>query len=85
MSVDLDGAFEQARHNAETYAIAHNAPLPTARCPQCGVEGHCPGLACPDCGYVHPRSWAILKSTEWGFDVVALNERRRVFGRFNVA
>ncbi len=83
--MDLDHAFSEAHDRARAYATVHNADLPTERCPGCGCEGHCPGVRCPDCGYLHRTSWAILRSTEWGYRVVALNNRRRVFATFNVA
>ncbi|WP_145928624.1 hypothetical protein OH491_03690 [Termitidicoccus mucosus] len=58
--------------------------LPADQCPFCGRPGHVPGLPCPECFHCHEVSWAILQDTEFGYEVVALNDRRQVLARFEV-
>ncbi|AOS44348.1 hypothetical protein Verru16b_01409 [Lacunisphaera limnophila] len=36
------------------------------------------------CGYRHPTSWAIIRDTEWGYEVVALTNRKNVIAKFEV-
>lgn len=74
----LDRDFKKAKGDATAFAEKYNAILPTENCPGCGTKDHCPGLACPECGYVHSLSWAILRDTDWGYDVVPLNKPRHV-------
>lgn len=80
----IDLAFREAKRRAETYIEGHNNQLPTAKCPSCQTDGHCPGLACPDCGHVTSVSWAILRDDEFGYEVIALNDRKRIYARFPV-
>ena len=74
-------AFRKAKRSAEQYANQYNASLPSEACPGCGVDGHVPGLKCP-CGYRHDKSWVILRDSEWGYEVVALNNRSIVHEHF---
>jgi hypothetical protein len=80
----LDAEFLIARIEAEEFATQWNAVLPVQHCPNCGATDHCPGLACPDCSYVHPISWSILRDTEFGYEVVSLNNRRNRIAVFQV-
>lgn len=82
---DLEIEFAEAKVRALDYTRAYNAKLPSKKCPECGDKGHVPGLRCPACGYRHPRAWAILRDTEFGYDVVSLTNRRQVFASFRVA
>ncbi len=84
----LESAFRCQKKKALEFIDQFNERLPSQNCPNCGIEGHVPGLPCPaaDCGYKHEISWAILLDTEFGYDVVALNDKRGpAFARFNVA
>lgn len=83
-SEDLEQAFAEAKARALDYIGAYNAKLPSKRCPNCGDEGHVPGLRCPCCGYRHPVAWAILRDSEWGYEVVTLTNRRKVLAEFRV-
>jgi len=80
----IQSAFMTQKIKAEAFIERYNSALPTERCPGCDTADHCPGLPCPDCNYVYQTSWSILKDTEWGYDVVALNDRKRILVRFNV-
>lgn len=80
----LEDAFRKAKSEAVEFLEKYNAVLPTAHCPQCHEKDHCPGLACPDCGYVHSPSWAILVDDEWGYRASALNNRKLVLATFPV-
>lgn len=82
----LTAAFALERKNAHAFAAAHNRRLPTRRCPSCkdGVHGHVPGLVCAACGYRHSVSWAYVKDTEHGYDVVGIGRSRRVYASFVV-
>ena len=80
----LDRAFAAAKEEAVSYATGYNLSLPSRACPQCGDCGHVPGLRCPACGYRHDRSWAIIRDTEWGYDVVWLTNRRKVLASFRI-
>lgn len=81
--IDWDRAFEEERQKALQFIEKHNAELPTPDCPQCGEDGHVPGLPCR-CGYKHPVSWVILRDTEWGYAAVSLNNQRHALARFHV-
>ncbi len=81
---DLSRAFATAKSDALAFIEHHNAELPTESCPTCGVSGHVPGLPCPECSHAYEVSWAILLDSEYGYDAVALNNRKHVFARFNV-
>lgn len=80
----LSRAFAQAKAEALGFVASYNASLPSHACPACGDAGHVPGLRCPACGYRHDRSWAILRDTEWGYDVVELTNRRKILARFEL-
>lgn len=80
----LDGAFAAAKAEALDFLSGYNASLPSHACPGCGDAGHVPGLRCPACGYKHDRAWAILRDTEWGYDVVELTNRRKILARFQL-
>lgn len=82
----LEREFSRAKHDALAFIERHNDKLPAQRCPSCHAEGHVPGLPCPEatCGYRHDVSWAILLDTEWGYDVVSLNDRKHVVISYNV-
>lgn len=80
---NLERVFAVARSRAAVFVAEHNAPLPK-NCPGCHDSGHVPGLRCPACGYRHRIPWAIIRDTEWGYEVVALTNRRTVFCVFNV-
>ncbi len=81
---DLDQEFEEAKRRALAFIAAHNSKLPTAFCPSCGDESHPPGLRCPGCGYIHHIAWVILREGEWGYEVVALTNRKRIVVEFRV-
>ena len=81
---NLDRAFSVQKQKAEQFIDRHNAALPTEKCPGCAAADHCPGLPCPDCGFVNPVSWAILRDDEWGYVATALNDRKLVLARFYV-
>lgn len=80
----LDRAFEGLKAEALSFAEGYNASLPSKECPKCGDAGHVPGLRCAACGYRHERSWAILRDTEWGYEVVWLTNRRKVLATFSL-
>jgi hypothetical protein len=80
----LEKLFGSARLRAGAYAEKYNSHLPGASCPKCHDLGHVPGLRCHMCGYRHPTSWAIIRDTEWGYEVVALTNRKKVIEKFNV-
>lgn len=75
--------FARALAAAREFAETHNSSLPRW-CPACGDEGHIPGLLCPGCGYRHRIAWAIVRDTEWGYDVVSIADRRQVLAKFSV-
>ncbi len=77
--------FALLRRQADEFADRHNARLPSRECPKCLSPGHVPGLRCPECGYRHPQPWAIVRDTEWGYEVVPLTKRRRVIARFEAS
>ena len=79
----LEDNFRCARHRALEFIKAHNDKLPT-ECPQCREESHISGLRCPACGYRHAVAWAILRDTEWGYEVVSLNNRTAVLKTFDI-
>lgn len=81
---DLEQEFADAKGQALDFIGAYNAKLPSKACPACNDAGHVPGLRCPCCGYRHPQSWAILRDTEFGYDVVPLTNRREVIASFEV-
>lgn len=80
----LTRAFASAREKARAYAEEYNSCLPAQSCPRCGDVGHVPGLRCPACGYRHPKAWVIVRDTEWGYEVIALTNRRLVLADFPV-
>lgn len=80
----LTAAFAKARRKAVSFAERHNRKLPAERCPRCSHDGHVPGLRCPACGYRHHTSWAIIRDTEFGYDVVALNNRKDILAMFEI-
>lgn len=80
----LERAFAQQREAATDFCREFNASLPSRACPKCGEAGHCPGVPCFQCGYTHSVSWAILRDTEHGYDVVSLTDRRNVLASFTV-
>jgi hypothetical protein len=80
----LDRAFSEAKTEALGFVAGYNASLPSQACPECGDAGHVPGLRCPACGYKHDRAWAILRDTEWGYDVVWLTNRKKVLASFRI-
>lgn len=87
MEPDLDAlekAFLKARDEALEFIGDYNSKLPSESCPSCGDTGHVPGLRCPTCGYRHHIAWAILRDGEWGYEVVALTNRRKVLAEFKV-
>lgn len=82
---DLDRAFSIAKAKALGFIECHNGGLKTDSCPTCGLAGHVPGLPCPECSHGSEEvSWAILEDSEFGYNVVALNNRKHIFARFNV-
>lgn len=83
MSIDeyiarLDAAFLEQKKQALSFIENYNESLPTDHCSECLCSGHVPGLPCPECSYTHPISWAILRSSEYGFEVVTLADRKVV-------
>ena len=80
----LEGAFQLQKDRALSFIEKHNAALPSKRCPECHDEGHVPGLRCPACGYRHGVAWAILRDGEWGYEVIALTNRKKVLAEFRV-
>ena len=83
-SEDFEQKFAEAKSRALDYIGAYNAKLPSKACPECNDDGHVPGLRCPCCGYRHPRAWAILRDTEFGYDVVLLTNRKQILASFDV-
>lgn len=79
----LSQAFDRERANAQAFAEDYNSRLPRT-CPECGDEGHVPGLKCPACGYRHGKSWLIVRDNDWGYDVIALVPPRRIHASFVV-
>lgn len=79
----LEAAFDRARHQALDFIKDHNAMLPT-ECPRCREESHIPGLRCANCGYRHETAWAILRDTEYGYEVVSLTDRQCILSAFPV-
>ena len=77
-------AFGDARRRATLFISKYNEALPRSACPSCGDEGHLPGIKCPACGYRHETAWAILRDTEWGYEVVPLVNRERVIATFEI-
>lgn len=80
----LEDAFQVQKNRALSFIEKYNAALPSKRCPACHDEGHVPGLRCPACGYRHDIAWAILRDGEWGYEAIALNNRKNVLARFDV-
>lgn len=80
----LESAFQHQKARASSFIEKYNAALPSRRCPACDDEGHVPGLRCPACGYRHHTAWAILKDGEWGYQVIALTDRRKILAEFRV-
>lgn len=82
----LELEFAEAKKKALSFIEKYNDKLPTEHCPSCNSVGHVPGLACPDpiCAYVHPVSWVLLVDTEFGYDVISLNDRKHKVATFNV-
>lgn len=82
----LESEFRTAKKKALKFIDKFNDKLPTDRCPACHSDGHVPGLFCPEatCGYIHPVSWVLLLDTEFGYDIVSLNNRRHCVASFNV-
>lgn len=83
--MSLEKAFADAKTDALDFIKKYNAKLPTESCPKCGDAGHIPGLRCPACGYRHNIAWAILRDSEWGYEVIALTNRKTVVREFRVA
>lgn len=79
----LEQAFERSRHQALVFIRDFNAKLPTV-CPHCHDEAHIPGLRCPNCGYRHGTAWAILRDTEYGYEVIPITDRQRILESFTV-
>ena len=84
MAQDLEKEFAQAKRDALSFIAKYNAALPSANRPGCGDEGHVPGLRCPTCGYRHAVAWTILRDGEWGYEVIALCDRKKILARFDV-
>jgi len=80
----LCAAFETQRRCAQEFAAAFNEKLPSDMCPKCTESSHVPGLTCVACGYKHTSAWAIVRDTEFGYDVVALTSRRTIYASFVV-
>ena len=80
----LNTAFLVQKDLALSFIEKYNAKLPSEKCPSCGDTGHVPGLRCPACGYRHHTAWAILRGGEWGYEVVALTNRRKILAEFRV-
>lgn len=82
----LEHEFRGAKKKALIFIEKFNDKLPTRECPSCHSEGHVPGLVCcyATCGYIHPVSWVLLLDTEFGYDVVSLNNRKHKVATFNV-
>lgn len=80
----LTEAFSIQKRRALHFIENYNAKLPADRCPACHEDGHVPGLRCPACGYRHAVAWAILRDGEWGYEVVALTNRRKILAEFRV-
>lgn len=80
----LEEAFRHQKDRALCFIRKHNATLPSDSCPSCHEEGHVPGLRCPACGYRHKTPWAILRDTEFGYEVIPLTNRKVVIAEFKV-
>jgi len=88
MSVDayldrIDQAFQQQKDHAINFIDNHNQLLPTDSCPFCKVSGHVPGLKCPDCLNRWDVPFAILRSTEWGWSAVAIDDQKHILAKFD--
>ena len=81
---DLERAFSIAKAKALGFIECHNGGLKTDACETCGASGNVPGLPCPECSHASEISWAILMNSEFGYEVVALNNRKHIFAQFNV-
>lgn len=79
-----EAAFREAKIKALRFIEHFNEGLPTDHCPFCGVNGHVPGLPCPECSHCYEVPWAILLPGEWGYEVVAINNRKNVIMEFYV-
>lgn len=77
-------AFNEAKIKALRFIEYFNENLPTEKCPFCGTKGHVPGLPCPECSHCHEVPWAILLPGEWGYEVVAINNRNHIIMEFYV-
>ena len=80
----LSETFRIQKAKALLFIKEYNAVLPSEECPSCKDDGHVPGLLCPACGYRHHKPWAILRDGEWGYEVIALTNRKKILARFNV-
>ena len=80
----LHEAFLGKKRQALAFIHDYNASLPSDRCPSCGDQNHVPGLRCPVCSYRHAVSWVILRDGEWGYEAVALTNRKTILATFNV-
>jgi hypothetical protein len=80
----LDWAFSIQKARVYAFVEQHNANLPIDNCPECCIAGHIPGLPCPNCGYEHPVSFAIIRDGEWGYEAVAIDDQKRTIARFDV-
>jgi len=83
----LEHEFRRAKKKALKFIEQFNSKLPTERCPNCrSPGGHVPGIACPEpgCGYIHNISYVLLLDSEWGYDIVSLNNRKHRVTSFNI-
>lgn len=70
--------------HAVLFIESYNARLPAKACPSCKEVGHLPGIQCPTCGYKHGETWLILRGTEWGYEAVALTNRKKIVAVFPI-
>lgn len=79
--LDYERQFFCAKRKALEFLEHYNAAIPTT-CPQC-EEQFVAGLPC-ECGYCHPIPWGVLQGSEWGYEIVAIGNRRKVILEFPV-
>lgn len=77
-----EAAFREAKIKALRFIECFNQDLPLS-CETCG-SASVPGLPCPECNHCHPVPYAILYPGEWGYEVVAINNRKHIIMEFYI-
>lgn len=81
----LDAAFLRQKKRAPEFIEYYNRDLPIDECPNCKSKiGHLPGLPCCECSYTHPIPWALIRSSDTGWEVISIDNPRTVIMRFDV-